>query len=254
MRTLLAIPVFNEARHIEAVLGRCRRYVASILVVDDGSTDATPRLLDGHDHRPGFQRIRHPENRGYGASLHSAFRYAICRHYDWLITIDCDGQHDPAQIPDFLDAAAEDCADIISGSRYLDRSRPGDTPPPDRREINRDITALLNESLGLALTDAFCGFKAYRVEALRRLEITIPGYAMPLQLWVQAVARGLRIREIAVRLIYNDPRRHFGGMLDDPATRRQHYLETLVRELAAQLPLPGRDREWTSPQDSHPLC
>ena len=94
--------------------------------------------------------------------------------------------------------------------------------------------ATLNRRLGLNITDAFCGFKAYRVAALRDLHITVPGYAMPMQFWVQAARAGLRVRELPVRLIYNDPTRHFGGLLDDPAIRLQHYLEVLETELCVK--------------------
>ena len=93
------------------------------------------------------------------------------------------------------------------------------------------MTRLLNELLGLNLTDTFCGFKAYRVRSLRKLRITIPGYAMPMQFWVQAVRAGLKIEEIPIRLIYNDPNRHFGGTLDNPEARWQYYLDVLITEL-----------------------
>jgi dolichol-phosphate mannosyltransferase len=94
------------------------------------------------------------------------------------------------------------------------------------------ITALINRRLGLNLTDSFCGFKAYRVSALTRIHISVPGYAMPMQFWVQAARAGLRIRELPVRLIYNDPTRHFGGILDDPLVRYRHYVEVFEAELA----------------------
>ena len=108
---------------------------------------------------------------------------------------------------------------------------PGNTPPPDdRRRINHRITRLLNEKLGLDLTDVFCGFKAFRVSALERLSLSVPGYAFPLQLWVQAACQDLRICELPVHLIYHDPTRHFGGRLDDPEARLQHYLEVFEAE------------------------
>jgi dolichol-phosphate mannosyltransferase len=123
---------------------------------------------------------------------------------------------------------------VVSGSRYLGgpETGPDGRPPAERREINRIITGRLNERLGLALTDAFCGFKAFRVEALRRLDLNEPGYAFPLQFWVQAAAHGLRIVETPVRLIYNDPNRSFGAHLDDADRRLRHYLEVFERELA----------------------
>lgn len=229
MKTLLAVPVHNEARYVMAVLGEARRHISEILMVDDGSTDETPHLLAETD---GIRVIRHGCNLGYGRSLTDAFHYAACHRYDWIITMDCDGQHEPGHIPTFLAEAARNDCDIISGSRYLVPD-PAAAPPPDRRSINMEMIGLLNRTLGLGLTDAFCGFKAYRVEALRRLHISESGYAMPLQLWVQAVAAGLRIREIPIRLIYNDPGRAFGGKLDDPEFRRTQYLQVLREALEA---------------------
>ncbi len=238
MRTLLAIPIYNEARYLPGVLARVRRHIEDILLVDDGSTDGTPALIRAE---PGVFHIRHPENRGYGQSLIDAFAFARQRAYDWLITMDCDEQHEPAHIPEFLAAAREDDADLISGSRYMKALESDGHPPHDRRTINVCITRLLNRLLDLGITDAFCGFKAYRVAALARLNITIPGYAMPLQFWVQAARAGLRIRELPVRLIYNDPNRHFGGQLDDPRARLQHYLDVLSAELGIDTNAPIQD-------------
>jgi dolichol-phosphate mannosyltransferase len=226
---LLAIPVYNEAGHLDSVLREAQTYVGDILVVDDGSTDGTGRLLDGC---VGLRLIRHPRNLGYGRSLADAFAYARAEGFDWLITMDCDEQHEAAFVPAFQDAARADEVDLVSGSRYL-AAMPGNTPAPmDRRQINARITELLNQRLGLGITDAFCGFKAYRVAALADLCITEPGYAMPLQLWVQAARAGWRVSEIAVPRIYHDPNRHFGGPLDDPAHRYDHYLAVLEGELA----------------------
>lgn len=237
VRYLVAIPVYNEEKSLETVLRQVRLYANDILVVDDGSSDSTPRLLE---HRKDIYVIRHIDNRGYGQSLIDAFRFAIAHGYDWLITMDCDEQHEPAWIPFFLRMAGKDDADIISGSRYL-RGLPGNSKPPtDRRAINQKMTDMLNETLGLQITDAFCGFKAYRVSALRKLNITVPGYAMPIQFWVQAARHGLRIEEIPVRLIYNDPNRYFGGSLDDPDARLLYYYDVLVHSLAEQMERPAR--------------
>ena len=81
------------------------------------------------------------------------------------------------------------------------------------------------------MTDAFCGFKAYRISAYRKLDLDVDGYEFPMQFWVQAVANRLRIEEIPVRLIYHDPTRSFGGPLDDPTTRLAHYRRTMHREI-----------------------
>jgi dolichol-phosphate mannosyltransferase len=223
MKLLTAIPVFNEERHVEGVLREVHRYSPDILVVNDGSTDGTAALLA---RQPGLQVVTHPHNRGYGAALISAFQHALAQDVDVLVTMDCDGQHEPARIPVLLEAL--DGADIVSGSRYLRDFRQDTLPPLDRRRINEQITAELNERYGLNLTDAFCGFKAYRREALVRLRITETGWGMPLQLWVQAARLGLRVKEVGVPRLYLDPNRAFGGVLDDPSARLAYYHSVLA--------------------------
>ena len=175
--------------------------------------------------------VTHERNRGYGAALKSAFDFALQHGYEVLVTIDCDGQHEPCLIPQFIARAGD--ADIVSGSRYL-QEFPGDSrPPEERRRINQLITQRVNRQLGLGLTDAFCGFKAYRVPVLAKFSLTEMGYAMPLELWVQAVALGLKIVEMPVPLIYLDEARSFGGALDHGQTRLRVYDDVLDRAIAA---------------------
>src|SRR5438105_1736943 len=116
LRLLVAIPVFNELKYVEKVLDKVRHYATDILCVDDGSTDGTAELLS---RRGDIRLIRHPVNRGYGQSVIDAFHYAGARGYDWIITMDCDEQHEPERIPDFLREIKTDQWDLISGSRYL---------------------------------------------------------------------------------------------------------------------------------------
>jgi glycosyltransferase involved in cell wall biosynthesis len=234
-RFLTALPVYNEAEHVSAVLDEVRRYSPDVLVVDDGSTDGTAELLAARDD---IRIVTHKHNQGYGAALSSAFRYAQRFVYDVVVTIDCDGQHEPQRIPRFVAACQGGNVDIVSGSRYLKKYDGDSEPPAQRRWINMQVTAELNRRFGLALTDAFCGFKAYRVEALKGLRITEKGYGMPLELWVQAARAGLRVVELPVPLIYLDEKRSFGGVLDDAATRLQYYHLVIDRSAALQ---PGGD-------------
>lgn len=228
MRVLTAIPVYNEQDHIEPILHEVLRHAQDVLVVDDGSTDATPERLARF---PEIQVVRHPRNRGYGAGLRSAFSRAIEGGYDGLVTLDCDGQHEPCRIPEVSAPLAE--YDIVSGSRYLKVFDPDQAPPEARRRINVEVTRWINDRLGLALTDSFCGFKAYRTSALKALDITDEGYAMPIQLWVQSAARGLSIVEVPVPLIYLDENRAFGGALDDAEFRLKHYRSVFDAALSA---------------------
>jgi dolichol-phosphate mannosyltransferase len=236
-RTLTALPVYNEARYVASVVAEVRRYSPEVLVVDDGSRDGTAELLSSIE---GIHIVTHPQNLGYGAALRSAFDFAQREGYEILVTIDCDGQHEPQRIGRFVSACAG--WDIVSGSRYL-KQYPGDSaPPPERRRINEELTAELNRTLGLNLTDAFCGFKAYRVAALAQLKLTENGYAMPLELWVQAAHARMKIRELPVPLIYLDATRSFGGSLDDAQARLDYYRRVLACSIAA-LEKPANDGE-----------
>ena len=227
MKLLVAIPVHNEQQYVCEVLTEIKRYHADILVVDDGSTDRTPALLAAIS---GLHVLRHETNGGYGSSIIDAFHWADTHGYDWVITMDCDRQHEPQRIPGFIRAIETDRWDLISGSRYLQSDTKDDLPPLDRRSINATMTCIINDLFGTTLTDSFCGFKAHRVKPTIALGLTEKGYAFPMQLWPRAIAAGLHITELPVRLIYNDPNRHFGGGLDDPSERLTHYLEVLNTE------------------------
>jgi glycosyltransferase involved in cell wall biosynthesis len=223
MRWLTAIPVYNEAGHVRAVLDQVRRFSPHILVVDDGSTDDTPDLLA---RETDVRIVSHRPNRGYGAAIASAFRHFLNTEFDVLVTMDCDGQHEPARIPVLLEAIHD--ADIVSGSRYLRDFRQDTPAPADRRSINAIITREINARYGLHLTDAFCGFKAYRRRAVEPLRITEAGWGMPLQLWVQAAHHRLRVKEVGVPRLYLDPSRAFGGVLNDPDERLAYYRRVLA--------------------------
>ncbi len=216
------MPVYNEAANLPGVLAGTLTYGKEVLVVDDGSTDGTSRLLAARDD---IHLISHHRNLGYGAALRSAFAFAIRSGYHALVTIDCDGQHQPQLIPRFVELSHS--ADIVSGSRYL-RRFPGDSDPPEvRKRINMILTEEINRRLGLNITDAFCGFKAYRTSALAKISLTETGYAMPLELWAQASRLGLKIVEVAVPMIYLDEKRSFGGALDQADVRLAVYRRVL---------------------------
>ncbi|MGC4005002.1 MAG: glycosyltransferase family 2 protein [Pirellulales bacterium] len=272
-RTLVALPVYNEAKHVAGVLNEVLRYAPHVLAVDDGSSDGTADVLAT---LTDVTVVRHEKNRGYGAALRTAFEFAQVHGYDYLVTIDCDGQHQPRLIPEFIRVLSGEptvelpftpvCPnaarpiDIVSGSRYLHQFPGQGIPPVDRRRINVQITDELNASLGFHLTDTFCGFKGYRVAALAALPVTDPGYAMPLELWVRAAHAGLRIEELPVPLIYLDEARSFGGALDDSAKRLAYYHQVIDRALAEVTGTPvtleelrhtGRKLSKCGGQDSH---
>lgn len=230
MRAVVIVPLFNEEETVAEVLAEVRRHTtAEILVVNDGSTDGSGRVLERSG--AGVRVITHAQNEGYGQSLIDGFGYAVGNHFDVAVTIDCDRQHEPRLIPRFLEAVQ--AFDIVSGSRYHPEA-PGDQDPapPDRLQINREVTRIVNDLTGYRLTDAWCGFKAYRAAGLARMELDERSYGLPLQVWLQAARLGLTVTEIPVPRIYKNPGRRFWGGLDDPTTRRTYYLSIIDREVS----------------------
>jgi len=230
MRGVVIMPLFNEEETLAEVLAEVRRHTtAEILVVNDGSTDGSGRVLARSG--PGVRVITHAQNEGYGQSLIDGFGYAVQEKYDVAVTIDCDLQHEPRLIPRFLDAVQ--AFDIVSGSRYHpDAPGDQDPAPPDRLQINREVTRIVNDLTGYRLTDAWCGFKAYRVAGLARMQLNERSYGLPLQVWLQSARLGLTVTEIPVPRIYKNPGRRFWGGLDDPAARRTYYLSIIDREVS----------------------
>ncbi len=229
---LVAIPAHNEEASVDRVLPCALEHGLPVLLIDDGSTDKTAARASAWP----VELIRNAANLGYGRVMRDIFAWASSRGFDWVITMDCDEQHEPRFIPDFVRAIRADTSDVISGSRYLKRHGSDQPAPTHRREINRTLTRELNEvlggKLGCELTDSFCGFKAYRTHACEALRLDADGYEFPMQFWVQAAANRLRVREIAVPRLYLDLSRSFGDGLDDPSVRLAVYRETLQRELA----------------------
>lgn len=233
MNTLIVIPIFNEVSTIKNLLEHLLDMVSKdehILVIDDGSTDGSSQILSSY---PNISKITHPRNQGYGASLIDGFNFAKVKEYQLVITLDCDFQHRPELIPVFKTEIAY--LDILSGSRYIN-GIPSNVPK-DRVDINGIMAKLINDYTGFNITDAFCGFKAYKVKALRKLNLTEKGYGLPIQLWIQARKANLKIKEYPVSAIYCDRRRNFKGQFEDAQHRLKYYKRIFFEELNKFIPL-----------------
>ncbi|MBE7438502.1 MAG: glycosyltransferase family 2 protein [Spirochaetales bacterium] len=236
MKHLLVIPVFNEEKTLPTILRslqslRQEQKSFDFLCINDGSTDATRELLHA------IPSIHHDRNRGYGYTIREALSVGRREGYDFVTTMDCDHQHDPADLIRFFDA--DPTVDVVSGSRYLPASRQIGMAPVDRMQINRRIVARIQDRLGLPLTDAFCGFKRYATMRIDSDEFREDGYSFPLEFWVYAVNKKLSIQELPVDRIYTDAYRSFGLNLDLQRKRYRYYLETL-RRAEERFPEKGR--------------
>jgi dolichol-phosphate mannosyltransferase len=234
--SIILVPIYNEQKHIFNVLREVRKYSPEdLLVVNDGSADESREIVEEIAScaklKGKLTIINHLKNEGYGKSLIDGINFARDNNYRYLLTLDCDEQHEPGLIPQFFKEIKKGKFDIISGSRYLSFQKQMDAPPEDRYTINRKITGLINEITGYELTDSFCGFKAYRMKGLKKLELTEKGYGLPLQLWIQAYKNNLTVKELPVSMIYKDKDRTFGNYLDNPETRLKYYQKIIDSEV-----------------------
>jgi glycosyltransferase involved in cell wall biosynthesis len=195
-RVLAVVPAYNEAG---GVVGVVRELFAvrpglDVLVVDDGSSDQTAERA----REAGARVVRLPYNLGIGGAVQTGFRYAMRNGYDAAVQVDGDGQHVPAEIPALLAALAGDGADVVIGSRFLDRR--GYTTSRIRRVGTRVFSLVNSLVLGQTVTDNTSGFRAFNRRALAFLSEHYPqDYPEPESV-VLLGRNGFRIREIPVRM------------------------------------------------------
>lgn len=158
-RVLVAIPAHNEEATIADVVARVRAALPScdLLVVDDGSRDATPSIV----RREGVTLARHPCNLGYGRAIQTAIKYALRHDHDVLVTLDADGQHDPAQVPGLLETFTAASWDLAVGSRYV-KTRSYAGVPVDRRLGMQTFSLTVKAFTGTRILDTTSGMKAFR--------------------------------------------------------------------------------------------
>lgn len=154
--TVLLMPAYNEAKNIKRVINNIRSIVPDIdiVVINDGSKDATARLAQ----EAGAEVISHPFNMGYGAACQTGFKYACRQNYEYAIQMDADGQHEPQSVYDLLEAIKDPEVDIVLGSRWLGLA---EYNGPLIRKFGKHIFAFMATTLtGLKITDPTTGFQA----------------------------------------------------------------------------------------------
>ena len=204
MKCLMAIPAFNEAPRIAPIIESARNLMPDILVVDDGSGDGTYAIAA----RAGARVLRHEQNRGKGEALKTAFASAIQGDYDWLFTIDGDGQHDPNDLPGFFPLLND--YDLILGNRMSDAGR----VPIIRRMANRISSAIVSVLSGTTVKDSQTGFRAYRVSLLRSLDLQTHRFDLESEVIIKAARAGFRIGHCKIQTIYAGEKSRFRNIRD----------------------------------------
>lgn len=193
--TWVVIAAMNEEAVIGSVVLEVRRAGWSVVVVDDGSRDATAARARS----AGAVVLRHSINLGQGASLQTGIDYAVRKGAVNIVTFDADGQHAAEDIPALVAALAD--ADIALGSRFLGKVEGASA---QRMMFLRGAVMMSNKLSGLELTDAHCGFRAFRASVAPRLRIMQDRMAHASELLRKIKTSGLRLVEVPVTIRYTE--------------------------------------------------
>lgn len=211
---LAIIPAHNEASRIAPVIRAALKHLP-VLVVDDGSTDNTAQVAS----EAGAMVIRQIPNQGKGAALKAGFHYALEHGFEAMLTLDADGQHDPAEIPLFLDAYAQSHADLIIGTRDFSQM------PFSRRLANTLGQVLFSWAAGQHIRDNQSGYRLVNQRmAEASLESPIGGFEFEVDMIVLCLQRGYRLGWVPIRTIYAGENSHIS-----PLQHVQRFIQIVHR-------------------------
>ncbi|HEX7705592.1 MAG TPA: glycosyltransferase family 2 protein [Thermoanaerobaculia bacterium] len=192
----IVIPAYNEAGAIREVVSGLRQTYDRVIVVDDGSSDATSEEA----REAGASVVRHMMNRGQGAALQTGIEYSLLRGAEVIVTFDADGQHRVEDVGALLGALEREDADIAVGSRFLGIG--SDVPFP-RGLLLRLAVVVMRFTSRVRLTDAHNGLRAIRRSAAQRIHLTLDGMAHASEIVDQIHINGLRVVEVPVVIRYS---------------------------------------------------
>lgn len=205
-RYCVVIPAFNAADTISKLVEQIRQYGLDVVVVDDGSRDNTASAAS----RAGAVVISHLANRGKGRALRSGFDYVRRQGYDGVVTMDSDGQHDPAEIDRLIQAGEVQHAGMVLGNRMADFAH----MPSVRRHTNRFMSWILSELTRQSIPDSQCGFRMIRREVLEQIPLRAERYEIESELLLSAGLRRWKIISVPIQSIYNNHRSHISPLRD----------------------------------------
>jgi glycosyltransferase involved in cell wall biosynthesis len=223
-RVVAVIPAFNEERFIASVVITALQYAQHVIVVDDGSADRTAHIA----RIAGAEVIELPENQGKGRALNAGLDRARELNPMAVVMLDGDAQHDPAEIPELVRPIAEGEADVVIGSRFLDRKS---EIPAWRRVGQHALTYATNSTSGVAMTDSQSGFRALSVTALRKLRFNSSGLAAESEMQFLLRDSQLRTTEVSIGVQYRD------GNKRNPVVHGLQVLDAILSLVARRRPL-----------------
>ena len=225
-KIIAVLPAYNEEVAIGSVILHARKYVDHIIVIDDGSTDRTSEVA----RLAGAQVIRHDKNKGKGAALKTGFLEAPKNGTEVLVTMDTDGQHDPSDIPKLIAPIMAKEADMVNGSRYINKN--GRNTPFYRRIGQNILDKVTNFNTGLYITDTQSGFRAFARHTLPAFKFRSNGLAIESEMLMDAVNAGLKIKEIEIGVRYD-----VGCSSEHPISHGFRVLMKVLNDMELNRPL-----------------
>jgi glycosyltransferase involved in cell wall biosynthesis len=200
------IPCLDEASHVAEVVRAAQRQLPHVIVVDDGSADATARVAA----EAGAEVLRHAARRGKGAAMETGFRHALARGFEWALTLDGDGQHDAGDIGKFLHAAETTGATLVVGDRMSGAA----AMPGVRRRVNRVMSWCISRRAGERLPDTQCGFRLMRLAEWSALAVDARHFVYESELLLAWCRARQRVGFVPVRVIYEGAASHIAPVRD----------------------------------------
>lgn len=210
-RLCIVIPTYNNEKTIEAVVKGASEYCAAVMVVNDGSTDATPSVLRQLDDR--IIRVGYPKNKGKGFALKVAFQMARTAGYDYALTMDADGQHKAEDLAHFAEALEKHPDTLLLGSRSLH----AENMPQKNTFANKFSNFWFTVQTACRLPDTQTGFRVYPLKKMKNMHPVTNRYEAELDMLVRCRWRGIPIVPVAVNVYYppeNDRVSHFRPFAD----------------------------------------
>jgi glycosyltransferase involved in cell wall biosynthesis len=241
---LAVVPAYNESDTLADVIRSIRRHAPQfdVLVVDDGSTDATGEIAE----RMGARLVRHPFNLGIGGAVQSGFVFAREHGYDYMVQVDGDGQHDAQQIHELIAAMREDPShDMVCGSRFLTRDYRYPAPISRRTGIHL-FAFLLSRIVGQRVSDPTAGFRLYNRRAISLFARDYPHDYPEVEAVLMVHFHRLKMREVPVRMY-----RRGGGVSSIRSGKSAYYMVKVLLAIFVGL---FRARPTVEPGDEAPVA
>lgn len=213
LKSCVLIPTYNNENTLSKVIDEVLEYTSNIIVVNDGSTDATAEVLDRYED---LEVVHLPKNKGKGNALKEGFRVAGDFDYEYAVSMDSDGQHFPDDLPVFLDALenkkAGDNEILVIGARKMDA--PG---IPEKSSLgNRFSSFWFWVETGIKLSDTQCGYRLYPLKVVNSLKLYTSKFELEIEVIVKAAWKGVEVKNLPVKVLYDPLERvtHFRPFQD----------------------------------------